>query len=135
MKKIYAVFMIVAVGLFTLASCRGNDPKPGKVSICGTWEVTEGYITTDGEKTPAHYMEGIQLILNEDGTAIMQDEPCAFIYENDQLTLRWTDEEGEIWDEVLTVKKLTDKELHLYETQSIEELGVTTEIDMFFIRK
>lgn len=133
MKTIGSYLLIALVALFSLTAC-GNDPKPGKASILGTWEITEATTITNGEQSPANYLIGETLIFNEDGTASWDEATTSYDLTDDQLILHW-ESNGEQWDETLTVVSLTDTELHLREIQTAEELGLTLQLDMILNRK
>lgn len=119
MKKISSILMIALVALFTLASCGNNDPKPGKASIVGTWEVTAASVVIAGQTMDMTELVGQKLIINEDGTVDVDGEKATYTYEGNIFTIVYTDEEG-TYEQAMNVDKLTQDELVISQTETME---------------
>lgn len=124
MKKISSILMIALVALFSLASCGGNDPKPGKASIVGTWEVTAASMDLAGQAMDMSELVGQKLIINEDGTINADGELATYTYEGNTLTIHYQDEEGS-FDQSMNVDKLTQDELVISQTETMEGMTAT----------
>lgn len=111
--------MIALVALFSLASCGGNDPKPGKASIVGTWEVTAASAVIAGQAMDMSELVGQKLIINEDGTVDVDGEKATYTYEGNIFTIVYTDEEY-TYEQAMNVDKLTQDELVISQTETME---------------
>lgn len=119
MKKISSILMIALVALFSLASCGGNDPKPGKASIVGTWEVTAASMVVAGQTMDMSELVGQKLIVNEDGTVDVDGEKATYTYEGNTFTIFYADEGG-TYEQAMNVDKLTQDELVISQTETME---------------
>lgn len=146
MKKAMKIMAMVlfAIGMTALTSCSKDKDK----LIVGKWELKSFSVhggEYDMEMSIDEFMEmmgaeedemiDIVFEFKSDGRVYIDEQSASYSINGDQLIIEGIDnEDGEVMNETLTIKELTEKALTLERTEYDEEIGSDMTVGMHFKR-